>query len=125
MWRALKYIAVATGLGVLALIGLLIYGLMNPAFVYRDISMHIPVATDQVLSEALALELGEQVLDEAGLSGKLAPYHDDRLENGNQYLYVSESGRGTLMYHSYEYGRRFLHIELANDFAHCELWRGK
>lgn len=125
MRRALRSIAIATGLGVLALSGILIYGVVDPAFVYRDVSIHIPVAPDQVLNDALALKLGGQAIDEAGLSGKMIPYHDDRLENGNKYLYVSDSGRGTLMYQSHENGTRFLHIELADGVAHCELWRGK
>ncbi|MFK7884520.1 MAG: hypothetical protein AB8F26_10105 [Phycisphaerales bacterium] len=125
MRRAVKYIVLVTALGLLALIGLLIYGLYNPAYVYRDVSIVIPVPADQVLSESLALELGQHVLDDAGLLGKVEPFPDDRLENGNQYLFVSESGRGTLMFHSNDYGRRFLHIELSDGIAQCELWRSK
>lgn len=124
--RAVKLLALTVLLLFLSLAGLLIYGIFNPAFVYRDAVAEYPAPDTPQLTEAFALACAEQIIAKANLTGELEPYEDDRADPGDRYLLRYSTTSGTIMFtHKTLGGARFVHIDLVDGTAHCELWRGK
>ncbi len=103
-----------------------IYGIFNPAFVYRDAIAEYPAPDIQQLTEPFALACADQIIAKARLAGQLKPFEDDRADPGDRYLLRNGPTRGSMMFrNAANGGNYFVHIDLIDGTAHCELWRGK
>jgi hypothetical protein len=106
--------------------GLVIYAIFNPAFYLRDAVAEYPAPDTPQLTEAFALACAEQIIAKANLAGDLEPYEDDRADPGDRYLLRNGPTNGQILFHNPTNGGTYIfHIDLINDTAHCELWRGK
>jgi hypothetical protein len=124
--RALKLLALTVLLLFLALLGTAIYGIFNPAFVLRDAVAEYPAPDTPQLTESFALACAEQIMAKANLAEEFEPFEDDRADQGDRYLLRDSTTSGSIMFTHKTLGdRRFVHIELIEGTAHCELWRGK
>jgi|GEM_PF-6729344 len=124
--RALRLLALTVLLLFLSLAGLVVYGIFNPAFVFRDAVAEYPAPDTPQLTEAFALACAEQIIAKANLSGALEPYEDDQADPGDRYLLRSGPTTGMIAFVNRTRGGMYaVHIKLIDGTAHCELWRGK
>ena len=107
------------------LAGILINGILNPAFVYRDARATYPANGAAEISETFALECGAKLLQQAGATDGYLPYPDEEAVPGDRYLYRYGLASATIVYLNPDGGRYTMHIDLVEDQAHCELWRPK
>lgn len=106
--------------------GIVVYGIFNPAFIYREAIAEYPAPDAQQLTEPFALACADQLIAKAGLAGQLKPFEDDRADSGDRYLLQNGPTSGTIMFFNTALGGSYAaHIDLIDGTAHCELWRGK